>query len=50
LTLTGNQVPTEALLLPLLSWTGGEKYDEGLMRQDKDREITHLLLSWAKQT
>ena len=51
LTLAGRQVPTKAALsLPLLSWTGERKYNESLMGQDKDREVTQQLLSWAKQT
>jgi len=28
----------DTLSLPLLSWTGEKKYDEGLVGQDKDRE------------
>jgi len=38
------------LSLLLLSWTGDEKYNERLVGRDKDREITHQLLSQAKQT
>ena len=50
LTLAGGQVPTKAALsLPLLSWTGERKYNARLMGGDKDREITHQLLSRAKQ-
>ena len=51
LTLAGRQVPTKAALsLPLLNWTGERKYNERLMGRGKDREITHQLLSQAKQT
>ena len=51
LALAGRQVPTKAALsLPLLSWTGERKYNERLVGQDKDKEITQQLPSWAKQT
>ena len=43
-------MPGAALSLPLLSCTGETKYNERLVGQDTDREITQQLLSWAKQT
>jgi len=49
--LAGCQVPTKAALsLPLLIWTGDRQYHARLMGQDEDREITHQLPLWAKQT
>jgi len=39
-----------ALSLPLLCWTREQNYNERLVVQDKDREITKQLLSRAKQT
>ena len=30
--------------------TGGEKYGEKLVGQDKDRKVAYQLLSWAKET
>jgi len=39
-----------ALSLLILNRTGEENMMEKLIKRDKDREITHQLLSWAKQT
>jgi len=50
LTLDGFQVPTKAALsLPLLSWSGEIKYNERLVGQNKDRDITQQLPYRAKQ-
>ena len=38
-----------ALSLPLFNRTEGKKNVEKLMDQDKDRDITYQLPSWAKQ-
>lgn len=48
LTLAGHQVPPVALSLPLFNRTQGE--NKKLLSQDKDREITYHLPSWANQT
>jgi len=51
LTLAGSQVPTKATFItPLLNRTGERKYDERLVGQEENREITQQLPSWARQT
>jgi len=37
-------------ITPFLNWAGERKYNKSLVGSDKDRETTHLLPSWAKQT
>jgi len=42
--------PPSCSLTPVLSWTRERKPNERLVGQDKDREITRQLPSWATQT
>lgn len=46
--MAGRQMPPSNSIIPLLDI--GRKYDEKLVGQDKDRQITQLLLSWENQT
>jgi len=43
------RLPHSHSLTPLLNWMAGDNRLQRVMGQDKDREVTYLLLSQAKQ-